>query len=148
MKIKKIIGNIFIVFGILNIINFWAPRPIPTVGLSAILVGAFFIISGMILRIPDTSGKIRWDRLIRSKNSTKNEKKEKITFDPLLSVRVLKLASQKKGRLTVAQTAISLEIPIDQAEASLDDCVTRGIARIEIDPATGLTYYYFSEFIE
>jgi hypothetical protein len=73
---------------------------------------------------------------------------EKTLRDPLLAVRALRLASEHKGLLTLALTAIELNAPIDQAELALDECVRRGSAFIDVDQRTGIASYRFPEFAE
>ncbi|AEJ19849.1 hypothetical protein [Gracilinema caldarium] len=160
MGIRKFFGNLFIIFGILNIANFWAPRPIPTVGPSAFIIGLLLIGTGIFLRLErDSSGNIQWDRFLalfqgsktQNNSSRMREDKQNISdtklSDPLIAVRVLRLAEQKQGILSISQTAMELNIPLGDAEAGLDECVARGTATIEVDPNTGLAYYRFPEFL-
>ncbi len=67
-------------------------------------------------------------------------------IDPLLAVRILKLAREERGLLTVAQVAIALNVPIDQAEAGLAECVRSGNALPDIDVPRGHVLYRFPEF--
>lgn len=160
MGIRKFFGNLFIILGALNIANFWAPRPIPTVGPSAFIVGLLLIGTGIYIRLErDNQGNIRWDRLaalFRSSNPPKNDQKlnnqgrsspERKLSDPLIAVRVLRLAEQKRGILSISQTAMELNIPLEDAEAGLDECAARGTASVEVDSNTGLAYYRFPEFL-
>jgi len=160
MGIRKFFGNLFIIFGVLNIANFWAPRPFPTVGPSAFIIGILLIGTGIYIRLErDTQGNIKWDRIAalfrRSTQqnytqSTRNQGRpspERKLSDPLIAVRVLRLAEQKKGMLSISQTAMELNIPLSDAEAGLDECVARGTASIEVDSNTGLAYYRFPEFL-
>jgi hypothetical protein len=160
MGIRKFFGNLFIIFGVLNIANFWAPRPIPTVGPSAFIIGILLIGTGIYIRLErDAQGNIKWDRIAalfrsstqqNSAQSTRNQGRpnpERKLSDPLIAVRVLRLAEQKKGMLSISQTAMELNIPLSDAEAGLDECVARGTASIEVDSNTGLAYYRFPEFL-
>ena len=61
-------------------------------------------------------------------------------------VRVLRLASERGGTLTVAQTAMDLDVSLDAAEAALDECSRKGGAYIDTDPKTGIPSYRFPEF--
>lgn len=149
MGFRRFIGTLFIVLGALNVVNFWAPRPIPTVGPSAIMVGLLCLAAGLYLRADrDASGRIRWDRLkaLLSSRAAKGTGR-KSSVDPLLAVRTLRLASARGGRLTVAQTAMELDVPIDQAEGALDECVSKGSAFIEVDEPKGIVSYRFPEFL-
>lgn len=157
MRFRKFLGTLSIIFGTLNLLNFMAPIPIPTVGISAILGAVFFIGLGFILRIDkNAEGKIEWKRLfsaLRQNKAVPANKKtytatDSVEINPMLAVEVLKLASSREGILTIAQTAIALNIPIDQAEKALDICATKGSAYIEINPDTGVAIYSFPEFTE
>ncbi len=152
--LRRFIGNVFVTLGALNILNFFAPRPIPTVGISAFLVGAGCIVTGLIIRAErDANGKIQWKRLgalVRSQG-TKKPKKKPISggqgsADPMLAVRVLRLASDSGIPLSVAQAAMELDVTLDEAEAALDACAAKGSALIEIEPQTGIARYRFPEF--
>ena len=159
MTVRRFFGNFLIFFGVLNILDFMSPRPIPTVGVSAIVGGIFFVLAGLYFRSnPQGGSKFPWLSLGRllgcqgkasSNTETRGNGEVKLKpGDPLLSVRVLRLASEKKGRLTVAQTAIALNVPLDQVEGALDECVKRGSASMEVNPQTGLTTYCFPEFLD
>jgi hypothetical protein len=67
-------------------------------------------------------------------------------LDPLLPVRILKLARQHGGSLTVALVAMELNVPLDQAQAGLDECVRAGNALPDYDVARGHALYTFPEF--
>lgn len=160
MGLRKFFGNLFIIFGVLNMVNFWAPRPIPTVGPSAFIIGILLVGTGLYIRLErDAQGNIQWDKFAgffrngAAQNNTGNDmpqgrpKIDRKLSDPLIAVRVLRLAEQKKGTLSVSQTAMELNIPLVDAEAGLDECVARGTASIEIDSNTGIPYYRFPEFL-
>jgi hypothetical protein len=65
-----------------------------------------------------------------------------------LPVRILKLAKQGRGLLTVAEVAIELNVPLDQAQAGFDECVRAGNAFPDFDMIRGLSVYRFPEFAE
>jgi hypothetical protein len=69
-------------------------------------------------------------------------------MDPLLPVRILKLARQQHGSLTVAQVAMELNVPLDQAQAGLDECIRAGNALPDYDVGRGHALYKFPEFTE
>jgi DNA-binding transcriptional LysR family regulator len=69
-------------------------------------------------------------------------------FDRLLPVRILKLAQQHGGVLTVARVAMGLNVPLDQAQAGLDECVRAGNAVPDYDVVRGHALYRFPEFLE
>ncbi len=66
--------------------------------------------------------------------------------DPLLPVRILRLAKEQAGVLTVAQVAMRLEVPLDQAQAGLEECVRAGNALPDYDLSRGHALYRFPEF--
>ncbi len=68
-------------------------------------------------------------------------------IDPLLPVRILRLARKRDGILTVAEVAIELEVPLDHAEAGLAECVRAGNAVPDYDVARAHAFYRFPEFV-
>jgi hypothetical protein len=70
-----------------------------------------------------------------------------VAIDPLLPVRILRLAREKAGALTVSEVAISLNVPLEQAEEGLRACVRAGNATMDYDVTRGFTFYTFPEFL-
>ncbi len=68
-------------------------------------------------------------------------------IDPLLPVRILKLAKDKNGILSVADVAMGLDVPLDHAEAGLAECVRAGNAVPDYDIARAHPIYRFPEFL-
>ena len=66
--------------------------------------------------------------------------------DRLLPVRILKLAQEHGGALTVARVAMELNVPLDQAQAGLEECVRSGNALPDYDLSRGHALYRFPEF--
>jgi len=66
---------------------------------------------------------------------------------PLLPVKVLALAKERAGFLTVSEVAIALKVPIDQAEAALESCASSGAALPDYEPERGFSRYKFPEFL-
>jgi len=62
-------------------------------------------------------------------------------------VSILKLAREKGGLLTVSTVAMELGMPLDVAEAGLDECARRGAAASEYDEARNTVFYRFPEFL-
>jgi hypothetical protein len=141
MTFRRIAGIGFVFFGIANLIDL----PIPTVGLSAFIVGGLFITAGAILAIPQGFLAERLKRLAIS--ATRSTQAPRPSLDPILPVRVLKLAEKRAGLLSVSAVAMSLDIGLDEAQASLDDLVRKGAAQSEIDMSTGIATYRFPEFL-
>jgi len=141
MELRRLVGLGCIAFGALNILNFWSPVPVPTMGLSAFIAGAAFVGLGCWLRLPrDEAGRVR---LGRGRTTSRSSSAP----DPLLAIRVLRLAEEAKGRLTVSLAAMRLDVPLDQAQDALDECVVKGAARLDIDEASGMAEYRFPEFL-
>ncbi len=152
MDKRKIAGTGCIALGVLSILNFWAPVPVPTVGPSAFISGGLLILLGLFLRTPrDGSGRIEWGRLAGLLRPSGGAAKAKAALgrpaDPLLTVKVLRLAAESKGRLTVSQAAMSLDVPLDAAQAALDECALKGMAYIDVHGETGISTYCFPEFL-
>jgi len=144
MNIRRLAGAGLIGLGVANILNFWAPVPVPTVGPSAFIIGGLLVLGGFYLRLPQgSSGRIVWDRLFGAARLGAARPKP---VDPMLAVRVLKLASESGGSLTVSQAAIKLNVALDDAQAALDECAVKGTAYIQVDEATGIPAYKFPEF--
>lgn len=146
MLFRRLIGNALIALGAVQLLNFYSPRPIPTFGLSAFIFGGLFIGAGLFIRAGRTgAGNAPASRrLFAGGNATD---KRKAAADPLLAVRVLRLAADKRGSLTVSIAAMELDVPLDAAEAALDECAAKGSAYIDVDPASGIASYRFPEFL-
>ena len=69
-----------------------------------------------------------------------------VIIDPLLPVRILRLAREQGGTLTVAQVAMELTVPLDQAEAGLNECVRAGNAIPDYDIPRAHALFRFPEF--
>jgi hypothetical protein len=76
----------------------------------------------------------------------KTAKKQELK-DPLLPVRILKLAKAHRGILTLSIVAIELNVPLADAEAGLDECVRQGLATPDYDMGKEVKYYRFQEDI-
>ncbi|MBP7095332.1 MAG: hypothetical protein KBC36_04490 [Spirochaetia bacterium] len=145
MNIRRLVGWGLVGFGLANIVNFMAPRPIPTVGAGAIVSGIILIMAGLGVSGLGTAIGERLRLLLRSEAAPRKTSPRPI--DPLLPVRILKLAEKRSGRLTVSVAAMSLEIGLDQAQAGLEELERRGAASSEIDEETGLMTWRFPEFL-
>ncbi|HAE21519.1 MAG TPA: hypothetical protein DCG47_04230 [Spirochaetaceae bacterium] len=152
MNKRNVAGIGCIALGVLSILNFWAPVPMPTVGPSAFISGGLLILLGLFLRMPrGPSGRVEWSRFAALLRSGDDAPKPKAALsrpaDPLLTVKVLRLAADSKGRLTVSHTAMGLDVPLDLAQAHLDECALKAVAYIDINDDTGISSYCFPEFL-
>ncbi|MBN2351148.1 MAG: hypothetical protein JXD23_01165 [Spirochaetales bacterium] len=142
IRVSRIFGYGFLIFGILSVIDFFSPIPIPSAGVSAIVSGLFFIALGAFLLIPDKPARFRRlaDRLRRRSRPFPD-------IDPLIPVKILKLARERGGVLTLAETAVELSLSLPKAEAGLDECVRNGLAAADFDMEREIKYYRFHEFM-
>ncbi|MCX7024701.1 MAG: hypothetical protein NT080_08795 [Spirochaetes bacterium] len=143
VSLGKVIGWGFIAFGVVSMLDSFSPIPVPTVGPVAILSGLAFVgIGGLFL----LRGAIPWSKLLSGSATTLFAPSVKI--DPMLPVRILKLAKDHAGILTVSMVAIELNIPIDVAEAGLEECARHGHAAVDFDMQKETKYYSFHEHLK
>jgi hypothetical protein len=143
-------GYGFLIFGGLSILDFFSPIPIPTTFGVAFASGLFFIALGSVLLLKD---KLPWGKLAsRAVKSLSEppapEQKIPAMIDPMLPVKILKLAKERKGILTASMVAMELEIPLDQVEAGLNECIRYGHAMADFDMTKEITIYRFHEHLE
>ncbi len=142
VRISRVVGYGLLILGGLSIIDFFSPIPVPTVGVSALVTGVLLVAAGAFALIPDKKGwlsKMRFWLRIRTRPAEE--------IDPMIAVRVLKLAREHRGVLTVSAVAVGLNIPLDKAQAGLDECVRGGQAAADFDMAREIKYYRFQEFL-
>jgi hypothetical protein len=145
---RRILGYTIFAVGVAGI--FVGASPIFPVFLEAFVVGGVLIGAGIwILAGPDLRALLRRALgLTLSRRGERRNPAPRTIIDPLLPVRILKLARERKGTLTVAEVAIGLNVPLDQAEAGLSECVRAGNAFPDYDIAHAHALYRFPEFIE
>jgi hypothetical protein len=145
---RRIVGYTLLAAGAAGI--FVGASPIFPVFLEAFVVGGALIGAGLwVLAGPELRALLR--RVVGltfSGKATRKPPAPRTIMDPLLPVRILKLAREHRGLLTVADVAIGLNIPIDQAEAGLSECVRTGNAIPDYDVAHAHSLYRFPEFTE
>jgi hypothetical protein len=135
---SKAAGYACFIFGILNLADLFSPIRTP----AAVFIGSISIACAVFLLIP---GKKAWFRKIREQWKKTAPKKQ--LRDPLLPVKILRLAKAHKGILTLSQVAMELNITLDDAEAGLDECVRSGLAMADFDMEKEVKYYRFQEHI-
>ena len=127
--------------------------PLFPIGLEAFLLGSVFFAAGAwVLAGKELRDVIR--RALRAVREIRQSSRRAVRrgpgaielMDRLLPVRILKLAREMHGVLTVAQVAMELNVPLDQAQAGLDECVRAGNAVPDYDIARGHALYRFAEF--
>jgi hypothetical protein len=153
---QRIVGWGLVALGAVNL--FVGASPIFPIGIEAfVLGGAFFVAGAWVLAGKELRGTIRmglraWGEMRKSHGARQFPLRRigpsTVLTDPLLPVRILKLARLEHGTLTVAQVAMELNVPLEQAQAGLDECVRAGNALPDYDIHRGLAVYTFSEFTE
>lgn len=71
----------------------------------------------------------------------------KVDLDPEIQVRLLDLATKKRGRLTVTATAQGLGLTLDEAERALQAMAASHYVDVELDPDVGVVTYVFRELV-
>jgi len=124
--------------------------PIFPVYAEAFVAGGILAAAGRwVLAGPELRALIRKAASLKLRGSGRRRRlTSRTAIDPLLPVHILKLARDHHGLLTVAEVAIGLNIPIDQAEAGLSECVRTGNAIPDFDVAGARAQYRFSEFLD
>ena len=147
-KSRRVLGYSILAAGVAGI--FVGASPIFPVFLEAFVVGGVLIGTGLwILAGPELRASLRrLAGLGLSARRTRRPPAPRTIIDPLLPVRILKLAREHKGTLTVAEVAIGLNVPLDQAQAGLSECVRAGNAIPDYDIARAHALYRFPEFAE
>ncbi len=135
---SKFFGTALFIFGALCAADLVSPERTPI----AVVLGTISIVSGVFLLIPN---KMAWlkKKLLRWSETPR----KKILSDPMVPVRILKLAKEHEGILTLSTVAVELELPLDEAEAGLDECVRSGQATADYDMEKQIKFYRFHEHI-
>jgi hypothetical protein len=137
---KSRLGVLLVVLGIAT---FFLPftREFALISLFFIVFGATRLIRGSSIgeRLRALRGPSR--RLPGSGDSSSRR------IDPLLPVRVLKLAESRAGILTVSAVAMALNVGLDECQLALDELVRKGAANVDVDISTGVASYFFPEFM-
>ncbi len=138
-KSKRAFGYVLLTLG--GICTFVFLSPIFPIGLEAFLVGGIFFAAGAwVLAGHDVQRTLR--RRMRDTG-----RRPVVTIDPLLPVRILRLARERAGSITLSDVATALDVPLEQAEEGLRECVRTGNAIEDFDIPRGYTIYLFPEFM-
>jgi hypothetical protein len=148
---QRITGWSLIVVGGISL--FVGLSPLFPIGLEAFLLGGVFsaagawVLAGSELRSTIRRALRAWRDARRSAlRASQRGPGAAALLDRLLPVRILKLAREQRGVLSVAQVAMELNVPLDQAQAGLDECVRAGNAVPDFDMVRGHALYRFPEF--
>ncbi len=142
---KRILGYCLVGFGVLSIIDFFSPIPIPTTFLGAFITGGIAVVAGAWLLTG--GGWLAYLKRWAAARDAGAKNPPRARFDPLLPVQILRLAREQEGFLTVSKVAIALNVPLDQAAAALEECVRQGNAFPDYDIDRQHAIYRFPEFI-
>lgn len=115
-----------------------------------VVISLFLIIFGASRIIGEIGGRDRLRGVFgrRGRATIGGMDKDAVSrIDPLLPVRVLKLAESHSGVLTVSVVAMALNVGLDECQIALDDLVHKGAATVDIDLSTGVSTYRFPEFL-
>jgi hypothetical protein len=147
-KIQRAIGWTLVGMGVVSV--FVGASPMfhaviePLIAGGVLFVAGAWVLAGKELRDSVRRG-IRVTRDSRLAQRRPSLRGPGITIDPLLPVRILKLAKEHGGVLTVAQVAMELNVPLEQARAGIGECVQAGNALPDYDIPRGHELYRFPE---
>ncbi len=144
----RILGYALVALGAVSVLV--GASPVFPIGIEAFLVGGVLFVSGAWV----LAGRDLRETILRGIRVTRNARKRPgsrsagfpVSIDPLLPVEILKLAKAHAGVLTVAQVAMELNVPLDQAQEGMDRCVRAGNAVPDFDIPHGHSLYRFPEF--
>jgi hypothetical protein len=141
MSFKNRLGIILVIFGFMTI-------PFVRFGEEFLLVSAFLLAFGAVRIVRDLGVKDRLGNLMGSmRRPVETQAKAPPKIDPLLPVRVLKLAESRSGVITVSTVAMALNVGLDECQLALDELVRKGAANVDVDLSTGVASYSFPEFL-
>jgi hypothetical protein len=141
MSFKNRLGVILVVLGFvtLPLLREW-PELLP--------VSAFLLIFGAVRIARELGVKNRIGNLMGSmRRPAETQAKSPPKIDPLLPVRVLKLAESRSGVITVSTVAMALNVGLDECQLALDELVRKGAANVDVDLSNGVASYSFPEFL-
>lgn len=112
------------------------------------LISVFLVAFGATSIVREFRGKDRLRDFIGSlRRPSEPQARSQPRIDPLLPVRVLKLAESRAGIVTVSSVAMALNVGLDECQLALDELVRKGAANVDVDYATGVASYSFPEFL-
>jgi len=145
---RRFLGYFSLALGIGSIVV--GASPLFPIVLEAFLIGGVFLAFG-VWALAGSEVREALRRAARAtasaRKSARRDEKPPPTIDPLLPVRILRLAKERGGTLTVADVAIGLEVPLDHARAGLAECVRAGNAMPDYDIPRAHDLFRFPEFI-
>jgi hypothetical protein len=141
MSANNRLGFVLVVLGFVTL-------PFIRFGGEFLLVSGFLLAFGAsrILREPGLRSRLR-GLFLSTRRPPENQMRERPRIDPLLPVRVLKLAESRSGIVTVSSVAMALNVGLDECQLALDELVRKGAATVDVDLSTGVASYSFPEFL-
>jgi len=141
MSFKSRLGLILVVLGFVTL-------PFVRFGDEFLLVSVALLAFGAVRIARDSGLRTRVRALFGSyRRPPENQIRERPRIDPLLPVRVLKLAEARSGVVTVSSVAMALNVGLDECQLALDELVRKGAANVDVDMNTGVASYSFPEFL-
>ena len=144
-EVRRTLGYLSLAAGCVATFVFLSP--IFPIGIEAFLVGGVFFALGTWALVGPGVGKLLMRALSARLGMRLPEGPRLPPMDPLLPVRILRLAKERGGVLTVSEVAISLNVALDQAEEGLKACVRSGNATVDYHVSRGFTFYTFPEYL-
>lgn len=126
---QKVMGVLFFIGGALVL----SPYFHGVIGTDAIpnLLGAF----------PAAFGAFMFWNALRQERRHKEEKERERR--QRIERQILRLAQQHEGKLTAAEVATALELPLDEAKQFMDDMASGGHASVKLTPSAVWVYQFF-----
>ena len=143
MSFKNRLGIILVVLGFVSI-------PFVRFGGEFLLISAFLLTFGGIRLSRSLGFQGRMGDVLSSLRRPPTPPQVKAPtprIDPLLPVRVLKLAEARSGVITVSTVAMALNVGLDECQLALDELVRKGAANVDVDLTNGVASYSFPEFL-
>ena len=141
MSFKSRLGVILLILGFVTL-------PFVRFGDEFLLLSAGLAVFGAATLVRELGGKGRLRGLLGSmRRRSEPQPRSLPRIDPLLPVRVLKLAESRSGMLTVSSVAMALNVGLDDCQLALDELVRKGAANVDIDMSNGVASYSFPEFL-
>ena len=141
MSFKSRLGLILVVLGVVTL-------PFVRFGGEFLLISTFLLAFGASRMARDSGMKDRVRGLFwSSRRPPEPQLRERPRIDPLLPVRVLKLAESRSGIVTISSVAMALNVGLDECQLALDELVRKGAANVDVDMSTGVASYSFPEFL-
>ena len=147
-SIQRTIGWVLVGMGAVSV--FVGASPLFHAVIEPLIAGGMLFVAGAWM----LAGKDLRDTLRKGLRATRGSRLSSrrstlrgpgIMIDPLLPVRILKLAREHGGTLTVAEVAIELNVPLEHARAGISECVRTGNALPDYDIPRGHELYRFPE---